>query len=117
MNPPIFTSRFFSFVHNRRGFIKQVAMGVMLFTAPGAFVEQLLLMFKQIEGLFYLDHFSLDTDNDLIIVNDSLISAVGEIMHLSGRILDLCGDLLRNVLVEIWQTDNNGVYLNSHDTH
>src|SRR5262249_56032855 len=36
---------------------------------------------------------------------------------LSGRILDGRGDPLRNVLVEIWQADNNGVYLNTRDTH
>jgi protocatechuate 3,4-dioxygenase beta subunit len=117
MNPPIFTSRFFSPVHNRRGFIKQAAMGAMLFTAPGVFAKQLLLTPKQTEGPFYPDHLPLDTDNDLIIVNDSLTPAVGEITHLSGRILDQRGDPLRNVLVEIWQADNNGVYLNSRDTH
>src|SRR5215471_2131369 len=100
MNPPIFTSRFFSPAHNRRGFIKQAAMGAMLFTAPGAFAEQLLLTPKQTEGPFYPDHLPLDTDNDLIIVNDSLTPAVGEITHLSGRILDASGAPFRNALVE-----------------
>jgi protocatechuate 3,4-dioxygenase beta subunit len=32
---------------------------------------------------------------------------------LSGRILDGRGDPLRNVLVEIWQCDHNGVYFHS----
>src|SRR5215475_9243599 len=117
MNPPNFASKLLCPAHNRRNFIKQAALGVVLFTSPGAFAEQLLLTPKQTEGPFYPDHLPLDTDNDLIIVNDSLTPAVGEITHLSGRILDPRGDPLRNVLVEIWQTDNNGVYLNSHDTH
>ena len=84
---------------------------------PGAFAGELLRTPKQTEGPFYPDHLPLDTDNDLIMVNDSLTPAVGEITHLSGRILDGRGDPIRNVLVEIWQTDNNGVYLHSRDNH
>lgn len=80
-------------------------------TKPGALAEQLVLTPKQTEGPFYPVKLPLDTDNDLIIVNDSLTSAVGEITHLSGRILDSKGDPIRNVLVEIWQVDNAGAYL------
>ncbi|MDB6018546.1 MAG: intradiol ring-cleavage dioxygenase, partial [Pedosphaera sp.] len=72
---------------------------------------------RQTEGPFYPDHLPLDTDNDLIIVNDSLTPAVGEVTYLSGRILDAKGQPIRNALVEIWQVDNGGVYLNSRDTH
>lgn len=82
-------------------------------TKPGALAEQLVLTPKQTEGPFYPVKLPLDTDNDLIIVNDSLTAAVGEITHLSGRILDSKGDPIRNVLVEIWQVDNAGAYL--HD--
>ena len=89
----------------------------MLLAAPGVFAEQLLLTPRQTEGPFYPDHLPLDTDNDLIIVNDGASPALGEITHLSGRILDSHGDPLRNVLAEIWQVDNNGVYLNTRDTH
>src|SRR5262249_27941874 len=32
-----------------------------------------------------------------------------------GRILNAEGNPIRNAFVEIWQVDNNGVYLNSHD--
>ena len=53
----------------------------------------------------------LDTDNDLIIVNDNITPAIGEITHLSGRILDSKGEPIRNAVVEIWQVDGNGVYL------
>jgi protocatechuate 3,4-dioxygenase beta subunit len=80
-------------------------------TKPGALAEQLVLTPKQTEGPFYPVKLPLDTDNDLLIVNDSLTQAVGEITHLSGRILDSKGDPIRNVLVEIWQVDNAGAYL------
>jgi protocatechuate 3,4-dioxygenase beta subunit len=78
---------------------------------PGSLAEQLVQTPKQTEGPFYPVKLPLDTDNDLLIVNDSLTAAVGEITHLSGRILDSKGDPIRNVLVEIWQVDNAGAYL------
>ena len=52
----------------------------------------------------------LDTDNDLIIINDSLTPAVGTVAYLSGKVTDVKGTPIRNALVEIWQVDNNGVY-------
>ena len=67
----------------------------------------------QTEGPFYPDKLPLDTDNDLLIVNNTITPAVGTITHLSGRILDLKGDPIRNALVEIWQVDNNGSYIHS----
>ena len=70
---------------------------------------------RQTRGPFYPDNLPLDRDNDLIIVNDSLTHAVGEILHLSGTIYDTQGRTLKNAAVEIWQTDNNGHYIHSGD--
>jgi protocatechuate 3,4-dioxygenase beta subunit len=80
---------------------------------PGSFAEELVRTPKQTEGPFYPVKLPLDTDNDLLVVNDSITPAVGEITQLSGRILDSKGDPIRNVLVEIWQVDHHGAYL--HD--
>lgn len=90
-----------------------LGLSTMFFTVPGAFAEQLVRTPPQTEGPFYPDHLPLDTDNDLIIVNDSLTPATGEITYLSGRILDSRGDPIRGALVEIWQVDAKGVYLHS----
>src|SRR6476660_6266141 len=100
---------------NRRQFLRRFACASSLCPAAGAFAEQLLLTPRQTEGPFYPDKLPLDTDNDLLIVNDSLTPALGEITHLSGRILDSRGDPIRNCLVEIWQVDNNGVYLHTKE--
>ena len=121
MNPPA-NSRFRTAIlherlQDRRSFLQRVWLGTMLFGVPGALAEQLTRTPRQTEGPFYPDHLPLDTDNDLIIVNDSLTPAVGQITHLSGRILESRGDPIRNALVEIWQVDNNGVYINSRDVH
>jgi protocatechuate 3,4-dioxygenase beta subunit len=103
--------------HDRRNFLKSVSLSAALFALPGAFAEELARTPRQTEGPFYPDHLPLDTDNDLVIVNDRITPAIGQITHLSGRILDTHGSPIRNALVEIWQVDNNGVYLNSRDAH
>jgi protocatechuate 3,4-dioxygenase, beta subunit len=100
---------------DRRSFLKRISASALLFAVPGAFAEELLRTPRQTEGPFYPDKLPLDTDNDLVIVNDSLTPAVGQITHLSGRILDSRGDPIRNALVEIWQVDNNGIYLHTRD--
>jgi protocatechuate 3,4-dioxygenase beta subunit len=104
---------------SRRRFLKGLAAGAAvcttsaLFTTPGAFAQELVRTPAQTRGPFYPDRLPLDTDNDLIIINNSLTPAVGQITHLSGRILDARGNPVRNALVEIWQVDNNGAYLHS----
>jgi protocatechuate 3,4-dioxygenase beta subunit len=91
----------------------QLGLASAFFTVPGAFAEKLLITPRQTEGPFYPDHLPLDTDNDLIVINNALTPAVGEIAWVSGRILDGKGDPIRNATVEIWQCDANGAYLHS----
>jgi protocatechuate 3,4-dioxygenase beta subunit len=97
----------------RRGFLGGLALGTMAFTSPGVFADELVRTPRQTEGPFYPDKLPLDTDNDLLIINDHITPAVGEITHLSGKILDAHGDPFRNALVEIWQVDHNGAYLHT----
>jgi protocatechuate 3,4-dioxygenase beta subunit len=97
----------------RRDFLRKVALGASLFAIPGAFAEALTRTPRQTEGPFYPDQLPLDTDNDLIILNNSATPALGTVTWLSGRILDEHGDPVRNALVEIWQADNNGVYIHT----
>lgn len=99
-------------VNSRRDFLRQAALTGMLFTAPGLFAE-LIQTPRQTEGPFYPDKLPLDTDNDLLVINEALTPAVGEITYVSGRILDAKGEPLRNAVVEIWQCDQQGAYLHS----
>ena len=99
--------------NNRRVFIKKSLSVSSLFCVPGLMAEALSLTPHQTEGPFYPDRMPLDTDNDLIILNDSLTPAVGTVAYLSGKVTDIKGNPLRNSLVEIWQVDNNGVYLHT----
>lgn len=99
--------------HTRRQFTKYLSWGAAMLASPGAFAEELTKTPNMTEGPFYPDELPRDTDNDLLIINDSISPAVGEITHLSGRILNANGDPIRGAFVEIWQCDNNGAYLHS----
>ncbi len=101
---------------SRRHFLHRLALGSAWFTVPGAFAEELLRTPRQTEGPFYPNRLPLDTDNDLLLINDAITPAIGEITWLSGRVLDLGGAPLRNVTVEIWQCDARGVYIHSADS-
>jgi len=98
---------------SRRQFLGHSVCAASLFTTSGLFAEELTRTASIGEGPFYPDHMPLDTDNDLLIINDAITPAVGSITHLSGRVLDSRGEPLRNAFVEIWQVDNNGAYLHS----
>lgn len=98
---------------SRRRVLQAMSFSAAAMLTPGIFAEQLAETPAMMEGPFYPDRLPLDTDNDLLIVNDSITPAVGQITHLSGRILGPSGDPIRNAFVEIWQVDGNGVYLHS----
>lgn len=98
-------------VPNRREFLRHFSLGAALVTVPGLFAEELVRTPAQTEGPFYPDQLPLDTDNDLLVLNDSITPAVGEVTYVHGRILDASGGPIRGALVEIWQCDGNGVYL------
>ncbi|MEZ6136610.1 MAG: protocatechuate 3,4-dioxygenase [Pirellulaceae bacterium] len=98
---------------SRRQFAKYAAFGAAMLATPGAFADELMKTPAMTEGPFYPDKLPLDTDNDLLIVNDGIVPGVGEITHLSGRILTANGEPVRGAHVEIWQCDNNGSYLHS----
>jgi protocatechuate 3,4-dioxygenase beta subunit len=100
----------------RRQFVRAASLAAGFFVVPGAFAEELMRAALKrtawvTEGPFYPEKLPLDTDNDLIIVNDSITPAIGEITHVGGRILDARGDPIKNAVVEIWQVDHNAIYL------
>jgi protocatechuate 3,4-dioxygenase beta subunit len=100
---------------SRRGFLGgSIALGLAastFTTVRGAFAEELARTPRLTEGPFYPPKLPLDTDNDLLIVNDAITPAVGEVTHLTGRVLSASGEPILNAAVEIWQCDAKGVYL------
>jgi protocatechuate 3,4-dioxygenase beta subunit len=102
------------FLPHRRVFLG--TLGAALFTTRGLFADELVKTPAQMEGPFYPNKLPLDTDNDLLIVNETITPAVGEVTHLTGKILDAKGNPVKNALVEIWQCDAKGVYLHTADS-
>jgi protocatechuate 3,4-dioxygenase beta subunit len=102
------------YIPSRRLFLG--TLGVSLFTTRGLFAEELTRTPAQTEGPFYPNKLPLDTDNDLLIINDHITPAVGDVTHLTGKVLDAKGNPVRNALVEIWQCDAKGVYLHTGDS-
>jgi protocatechuate 3,4-dioxygenase beta subunit len=96
----------------RRQFIHGAALSAATLAAPGA-LAQALATAVTTDGPYYPDRLPLDTDNDLLILNDGLTPAVGEITHLTGRLTAENGAPVRNAFIEIWQSDVNGSYIHT----
>ena len=101
-------------ISSRRQFVAAMGLGGLFYTVRGAFAQELVLTPEQTLGPYYPDRMPLDLDNDLLIINDAITPAVGEISWVHGRVLDRRGSPVRGALVEIWQADNNGVYIHSN---
>ena len=100
-----------SYPTRRQVLLGTLSAGALAFFTPGVFAGHLDATPAVEEGPFYpYQNMPLDTDNDLIIVSNSVMPAVGEITHLVGRVLDANGTPIKDALVEIWQCDAHGIY-------
>ena len=102
---------------SRRQLLMAGSLGAAAWLVPGVFADELARTPSMTDGPFYPDRLPLDTDNDLVIIRNSTTPAVGEITHLTGRVLTQSGSGLNNCVVEIWQVDGNGAYLHSGSTN
>lgn len=64
----------------------------------------------QTEGPFYPAGFPADMDNDLVQVRGASARAMGQVLHLEGRVIGIDGGGRPGALVEIWQCDAQGIY-------
>lgn len=107
----------------RRTFLERTAragaLGAVALWTPGVLADELTatLDSRVLDGPFYPDVMPLDTDNDLLIINDEITPAVGEITHLYGTVTTTSGTPLRNAFVEIWQCDANQSYRHTNGVY
>src|SRR2546426_9900468 len=104
---------------DRRKFLAHVGaagLASAFWTVRGAFAQALVTTPEQTEGPYYPATLPLDTDNDLLVINNNITSAVGQVTYLSGRILNPSGEPVRNALMEIWHADNSGAYIHPSST-
>ncbi len=69
----------------------------------------------QTEGPYYPVNKPSDRDNDLADLEGSSGPPAGDILEFGGTLFDAAGMPVAGALIEIWQTDNNGVYLHPRD--
>ncbi|MDP2377239.1 protocatechuate 3,4-dioxygenase [Reyranella sp.] len=95
---------------SRRGLLAGVGAGAGLLPLPSAFAAGPVPTPRQTEGPFYPTGFPADMDNDLVQVRGQQARAMGEVLHLEGRVIGVDGRPLVGTLVEIWQCDARGLY-------
>lgn len=69
----------------------------------------------QQEGPYYTVNKPADRDNDLVAVAGASGLPAGQILELDGTVYGAEGFPLGGITIEIWQTDDNGVYLHPND--
>jgi len=84
--------------------------GVALMPFASAHAAGLVPTPAQTEGPFYPAGFPADMDNDLVQVRGQAARAMGQVLHLQGRVIDLGGGARNGAMVEIWQCDAQGIY-------
>jgi protocatechuate 3,4-dioxygenase beta subunit len=95
---------------------RRIVLGLMSISAPGIAVAAIRTP-SDSEGPFYptTDMRFDDSDNDLVRIEGAVKQSGGEIVRLSGRVLDTEGNPVPEARIEIWQCDVNKRYLHVAD--
>ena len=101
---------------DRRAFLKASAASVAGVALPGP-VAAALRTPSAAEGPFYPSQSMrfADVDNDLVKILGAVREAGGEIIEITGRVMDRSENPIAGARVEIWQVDTNGRYLHTGD--
>jgi len=92
------------------------AAGTLLLPATSRAQNKLITTPRQTAGPFYPVEWSGDIDADLVVVKGEAAEAIGQITHVSGRVLDVSSQPISAAVVEIWQCDANGHYRHPRDS-
>src|SRR5262245_17173420 len=77
--------------------------------------EKRLLTEEQVLGPFYPISKPLDRDADLTHLRGRRAAALGQIIHLMGRVVNPQGKPLAGIKLEIWQANAHGRYAHIND--
>ena len=69
----------------------------------------------QTEGPYYPVTKPADRDSDLVIVQGASGRPAGDVVEFGGTLFDADGMPMAGAVIEIWQTDNNGIYAHPND--
>jgi protocatechuate 3,4-dioxygenase beta subunit len=94
-----------------RPFSRRLLLATTVLPLHRALAADLVATPAQTEGPFYPVAFPADSDNDLVQVRGQAAHAMGTILHLQGRVLNVGGaPVAGRTTVEIWQCDSQGLY-------
>jgi protocatechuate 3,4-dioxygenase, beta subunit len=93
--------------------VKAFPQEALRWIEDGGYADELTRTPHQTEGPFFPDRLPLDKDNDLVLISGRTTPAGGEVTHLTGRILDVKGNPVKDAVIEIWQVDAHGAYIHS----
>jgi len=96
-----------------------IAGGVLVSHVRPAFAQEapLPLTPKQTRGPFYPAGASGDMDADLTLIQGRAERAKGQIVYISGRVLDTRGNPVNGATLEVWQCNAAGKYAHPADTN
>lgn len=72
---------------------------------------------QQTLGPYYPVLKPLDRDADLTLLTGRLGRAQGQVIHVTGRVVNLKGEPVRGAQIEIWQANKHGRYDHPSDSH
>ena len=103
-------------ITSRRQLLRWAALGTSAILLPGGVLAALKTP-TMTEGPFYPGpkDLLLDQDNDLTTITGKSGVATGELIDLTGRVVDERDRPMKNALVEIWQCNGNGRYHHTGD--
>lgn len=67
------------------------------------------------EGPFYPKHQQVDKDTDLTLIEGHTEHAQGQVIRVTGQVLDDKGQSVEGALVDIWQANSHGRYHHEDD--
>jgi len=106
------------FATRRRVLQSALSLGGLAAAAPlGRALADLTNTPMQTLGPFYPVMRPLEDDADLTMLKGHAGRAHGKVVHLSGRVLDLHGNPVRNAKIELWQANAHGRYAHPADVN
>lgn len=97
---------------SRRNLIRG-SMGMAALSVGGSLVARTTP--SQGEGPFFPIHKQPDTDADMTLIDGQTERALGEVVEISGRVLDEDGNAIADALVDVWQANVHGRYAHEAD--
>ena len=101
---------------NRRAALK-IGLAALAGTGSVANAANAEVTPKQTEGPFFPTKDQDDKDRDMTMIQGNKEAAKGDVIYLTGQVVDQNGDPVEGALVDIWQANAAGRYHHERDTN